>query len=85
MFWWIKRSKVLQRYDRFQEEIKRLNSLQKTEAYLEPKWASAMELFVNILNDLLFSQQKFHHRCLTGLYIGLRKYWHFQHEAKVER
>ena len=31
-------------------------SLQKAEVDLEPKRASAMELFVNILNDLLFSQ-----------------------------
>ena len=30
--------------------------------------------FVNILNCLLFSQKKLHHRCLTGLYIALRKY-----------
>ena len=41
------------KYNRFQEsynvkyfkEIKRLKSLQKAEAYLEPKWASTMELF----------------------------------------
>ena len=36
------------------QEIKRLKSLQKSEAYLEPKRASTMELFVNILNGLLF-------------------------------
>ena len=55
--------------NRFQESfnikyfkvIKRLKSLQKAEAYLEPKRASAMELFyltvlLNILNGLLFSQ-----------------------------
>ena len=35
-------------------EIERLKSLQKSEAYLEPKRASTMELFVNILNGLLF-------------------------------
>ena len=27
------------------KEIKRFKSLRKTEAYLEPKWASAMEIF----------------------------------------
>ena len=45
--------KVLWRNNRFQEsynvkyfkEIKRLKSLQKAEAYLEPKQASMMELF----------------------------------------
>ena len=62
--------------------VKRLKSLQKAEAYLEPKPASTMELFVNILNHLLFSQYKFHHRYWTGLYIGL---WHFQNEAKLEQ
>ena len=35
------------------KEMKRLKSLEKPEAYLEPKRASMME---NILNDLLFSQ-----------------------------
>ena len=46
-------SKVPNRNNRFQEpydvkyfiEIKRLRSLQKAEAYLEPKQASVMELF----------------------------------------
>ena len=38
------------------KEIKLLKSLQKAEAYLEPKQASMMELFVNILNGLLFWQ-----------------------------
>ena len=33
-----------------------LKSLQKAEAYLEPKQASMMELFVNILNSSLFLQ-----------------------------
>ena len=36
--------------------MKRLKSLQKAEAYLEPKRVSTMELFVNILNSLLFLQ-----------------------------
>ena len=40
------------------KEGKRLKSLQKTETYLEPKQASAMELFVNILNGLLLLQIK---------------------------
>ena len=44
-----------------------------------------MELFVDILNGLLFAQYKLHHRCSTGLYIGLWKYWNFQREAKVEQ
>ena len=35
---------------------KRLENLQKAKAYLEPKRASTMELFVKILNDLLFFQ-----------------------------
>ena len=34
-----------------------MRSLQKAEAYLEPKQASMMELFVNIPNGLLFSQK----------------------------
>ena len=34
--------------------MKRLKSLQKAGAYLEPKQASVMELFLNILNDLIF-------------------------------
>ena len=38
------------------KEIKRLKSLQKAEAYLEPKQTSMMELFMNILNSLLFLQ-----------------------------
>ena len=37
--------------------------------------ASAMELFVNILNGLLFSQYMLHHRC----------YCNFQSQAKVEQ
>ena len=44
-----------------------------------------MELFVNILSDLLFSQYKLHHRCSTGLYIGLWKYWNVQSAAEVEQ
>ena len=40
---------------------------------------------MNILNGLLFSQYKLHHRCSTELYIGLWKYWNFQSEAKVEQ
>ena len=40
---------------------------------------------MNILNDLLFSKYKLHHRCSTGLYIGLWKHWNFQREAKVEQ
>ena len=40
---------------------------------------------MNILNGLLFSQYKLHHRCSTRLYIGLWKYWNFQSEAKVEQ
>ena len=38
------------------KERKRLKSLQKAEAYLEPKRESTIELFVNIVNGLLFSQ-----------------------------
>ena len=36
--------------------MKRLKSLQKAEAYLEPKQVSTMNIFENILNGLLFSQ-----------------------------
>ena len=51
--WWIKRSKVHSRNNRFEEsynvkyfrEIKCFKSLQKAEAHLEPKWASTIELF----------------------------------------
>ena len=55
---------ILARNKRFEEcynvkyfkETKCLKSLQKAEAYLEPKRASTMRLFVKILNSLLFSQ-----------------------------
>ena len=56
------------------KEIKRLKSLQKVEAHLEPKQASMIELFVNILNGLLSLEKKHCHSCLTGLCIDLRKY-----------
>ena len=29
--------------------------------------------------------KKLHHKCSTGLYIGLWKYWNFQREAKLEQ
>ena len=88
----LKEVKCFKKNNRFQEsynvkyfkEIKRLKSLQKAEAYLEPKQASMMEHF-NMFNDVLFLQLKLHHRCSTGLYIGLRKYWNFQIEAKLEQ
>ena len=69
------------------KEIKRLKSLlQKAEeAYLEPKRATTLNLFVNIPNDLLFSKQKLHQRFSIRLYKNLRKYWNFQSEAKVEQ
>ena len=51
------------------KEIKRLKSLQKAEAYLEPKRGSAMDLFVNILNGLLFSIKD-----VRLGYEGLQKY-----------
>ena len=56
------------------KEIKRLQSLQKADGYLEPKQVSMMGFFVNILNSLLFLQSKLHHRCSTGLYIDHQKY-----------
>ena len=40
---------------------------------------------MNILKGFIFSQYKLHHRSLTGLYIGLGKYWDFQSVAKVEQ
>ena len=62
MFDELKEAKCFKEINRFQEsfnvkyyrERKPLDSLQKAGAYLEPKRASPMELFVNILNDLLF-------------------------------
>ena len=38
-------------------EIKHLKSLQKAEAYLEPRRASRWSFFVNILHGLLFSHK----------------------------
>ena len=78
----LKEAKYFNKNNRFQEfynvkyfkEIKRLSLQVKAEAYLEPKRASTMELFVNILNGLLFLQQKLHHKCSSGLYICLLKY-----------
>ena len=37
--------------------MNRLKSPQKAETYLEPKQASTMELFMNILKALLFLQK----------------------------
>ena len=49
--------KIQESYNvKYFKEIKLLKSLQKAEAYLEPKQASMMELFVNILNGRLFLQ-----------------------------
>ena len=46
------------------KEIESLKSLQvKAEAYLEPKRASMMKLFVKIVNKLLFLLKKLDHRC----------------------
>ena len=44
-----------------------------------------LRFFVNIFKGLLLSQQRFHHRCSTGLYIGHRKYWNFQSEANIQQ
>ena len=53
------------------KEIKRLKSLQKEEAYFEPKRAAGMKLSCEYtIFSLLFSQYKLHHR----LYICLLKY-----------
>ena len=43
-------------YVKYFKEIKRLESLQKAEAYLEPNRISRWTFFVNILNGVLFSQ-----------------------------
>ena len=40
-----KNNRFQEPYIKYFKEIKRLRSLQKAEAYLEPKRASAMELF----------------------------------------
>ena len=37
---------------------------------------------MNILNGFLFLQEKHHHRCSSGLYIGLRKQRNFQSELR---
>ena len=42
----------------------------KAETYLEPRQAFMMELFVNIVDSLLFTKKKLHRKCLTGLYIS---------------
>ena len=39
--------------------MKRLKSLQKAEAYLEPRQVSTMNIFENILNGLLFRNKSF--------------------------
>ena len=39
---------------------------------------------MNIFNILLFLQYKLHHKCLTGLHIGLWKHWSFQNEANMK-
>ena len=41
-----KNNRFQESYVKYFKEIKRLKSLQKAEAYLEPKQASAMELFL---------------------------------------
>ena len=64
MFDELKEVKYLKKIKDFQslitknfKEIKLFKSLQvKTEVYLERKRASTMEIFVNILNGLLFPQ-----------------------------
>ena len=61
-----------------------MRSLQKAETYLEPKQASTMEFFVNIINSLLFSQEKLHHRCSTGLLLLLFLYLTLTKKKKVK-
>ena len=66
MFDELKEEKYFKEINRFQKsynlkylkEIKRLKSPQKAEAYLEPKKASTMELFMNILKGLLSCAMK---------------------------
>ena len=41
-----KNNRSQESYVKYFKEIKRLKSLQKAEAYLEPKWISTMELFL---------------------------------------
>ena len=51
------KSRIVTSYDvKYFKEIKRLKSLRKAEAYLEPKRASTMELFCEYTDDLLFLQ-----------------------------
>ena len=67
MFDELREVKYFKKNSRFQEsfnvkyfkEIKLLKSLQKAEACLEPKRASLMEFFVNILTGLLFCNKSF--------------------------
>ena len=51
------KSRIVTSYDvKYFKEIKRLKSLRKAEAYLEPKRASTMELFCEYTDGLLFLQ-----------------------------
>ena len=45
-------------YVKYFKEIKRWNSLQKAEAYLEPKRASTMELFLRIYLTAYYFRNK---------------------------
>ena len=48
---------------KYLKEMKGLKSLKvKEEAYLEPEQASMMKFFVKIVNDVLLSPKKLHHR-----------------------
>ena len=44
-----------------------------------------MKLFYEYTEGLTIFAKKLHQRCSTGLYIGLRIYWNFQREAKLEQ
>ena len=68
---------------RFQEPYNAYKtSLQKERLIWNPSEHLPWSFHVNIVNRLLFSQYKLHHRCSTGLYMGL---WNFQSEAKLEQ
>ena len=50
----------------FEERFSKSRDVFRTHASI---YAGAF--FMNILNGFIFSQYKLHHRCSTGLYIGL--------------
>ena len=65
------------------KEVKSLKSVKvKAEAYVEPSWASVMELFSENSERLsAIFVRKLYSKCSTGFWIPLLKDWDFQNEA----